>query len=402
MPVTGPKTGFTVIDPSSGLPVDLGNRYISKDYLLTVYPNIAGQLGVRKSSGLWGAGRNFYNELSTPTNVAYSSPIQIGSLTNWKQISASGHILGIKTDGTLWAWGSNASGQLGLGDITNRSTPVQVGSLTNWKQVSCLDSHVLAIKTDGTLWTWGQNNYGQLGIGSTTYFSSPVQVGSLTTWKQVSVGVGFSSFAIKTDGTLWAWGFNNIGQLGLGDITNRLSPVQISGYPWKQIATGSGHTVGIYGAGALYAWGQNSSQQLGLGFNSTNYSLPVQVGSLTNWKSLSVGGSSSLAIKTDGTLWAWGDNTYGQLGKNDVISGNSPVQIGNLTNWKSVIMGGYYNGLAIKTDGTLWSWGDNNYGQLSLGNTTRYSSPVQIGSLTSWKSISCGYRTSIAIQDGYI
>jgi alpha-tubulin suppressor-like RCC1 family protein len=264
------------------------------------------------------------------------SPIQVGTSTNWKEVRVSvvGHAAALKTDGTLWAWGNNGYLQLGLGDATNRSIPTQVGSLTNWKQVDTADFSIHAIKTDGTLWSWGSNSQGQLGLGDAIQRSSPVQVGTLTNWKQVS-GRGSNVYAIKTDGTLWAWGNNGNGQLGLNDGAPRSSP--------------------------------------------------VQVGSLTNWKYV----AQSTAIKTDGTLWTWGGNSQGELGLGDLINRSSPVQVGSLNNWKQVSQGNSYNISAIKTDGTLWTWGGSIFGPLS--------SPVQVGSLTNWKYVASSIGT-VAIQ----
>jgi alpha-tubulin suppressor-like RCC1 family protein len=146
--------------------------------------------------------------------------------------------MAIKNDGTLWAWGSNNDGRLGLNNTTSNSSPVQVGSLNNWAHVMPgSGSFSLAIKTDGTLWSWGLNGSGQLGLGDTTNRSSPVQVGSLTDWAYAGV-TSAGSFALKTDGTIWAWGTNSSGQLGLGDTTNRSSPVQIGSInTWLDIST---------------------------------------------------------------------------------------------------------------------------------------------------------------------
>ena len=151
--------------------------------------------------------------------------------------------IAVTTDGKLYAWGRNADGQLGDGTITDKSTPVQIGSLTNWKQVSTGGRHCAGIKTDGTLWTWGYNSfYGQLGDGTTVTKSSPVQIGSLTDWKQVVCGYN-STLCIKTDGTLWAWGANWSGHLGLSG--NRSSPVQVGSLTnWKQISIRGGDVFG--------------------------------------------------------------------------------------------------------------------------------------------------------------
>jgi len=353
----------------------------------------------------WGA--NTYGELGQGNITNYSSPKQVGSLTNWFQISAfslGGSIVAIKTDGTLWAWGWNNLGQLGLGNTTNYSSPKQVGALTNWSQVSTGKYHTLAIKTDGTLWSWGSNHngantvgFGQLGLGNTTNYSSPKQVGSLTTWLSVAGG-SYHSIAVKTDGTLWAWGFNQYGQLGIGNRTNYSSPVQVGSLTnWSsKIYNNPYNSLAIKSDGTLWTWGNNGSGQLGQN-NTTNYSSPKQVGALTNWLNVSAGYSNSLSTKTDGTLWTWGYNNQGQLGFSNIVNYSSPKQVGSLTNWLNVA-GGLYDSYSIKTDGTLWAWGINGSGQLGLGNTTSYSSPKQVGSLTSWISIAAGgyYVSGIA------
>ena len=248
----------------------------------------------------------------------------------------------------LWLWGFNFSGQLGDNSVTHRSSPVQtVAGGTNWKQVSGGDDHTAAIKTDGTLWLWGWNFSGELGDTTRTHRSSPIQTASGgTNWKQVSCGSNTTA-AIKTDGTLWVWGMNTYGQLGTNDIVHRSSPVQtISGG--------------------------------------------------TNWKQVSCGGNTSrnqiAAIKTDGTLWLWGYNAYGQLGDNTIIDKSSPVQtVSGGTNWKQVSTGGNGITAAIKTDGTLWAWGLNNSGQIGDNTQIYKSSPVQtIAGGTNWKQVSCG------------
>jgi hypothetical protein len=245
----------------------------------------------------------------------------------------------IKTDGTLWTWGRNFSGELGLGDRTSRSSPVQVGALTNWSKIAKgIGGSSAAIKTDGTLWTWGANGWGQLGFGNTTYRSSPVQVGALTNWADVACG-GVHMAAIKTDGTLWAWGRNDSGQLGLGNTTNYSSPMQVGALTnWLQVACGGFHTVAIKTDGTLWAWGYNSGLWAGvLGLGNTNdYSSPKQVGALTTWSKVSASLNHTLALKTNGTLWAWGVNYSGGLGTGNTTPCSSPIQVGNLTTWISI------------------------------------------------------------------
>ena len=204
------------------------------------------------------------------------------------------------TEGGLWLWGYGVFGGLGDNTITNRSSPVQtVSGGTNWKQVAGGQNHTAAIKTDGTLWLWGYNNAGQLGDNSITHRSSPVQtVSGGTNWKLVAAGT-YSTVAIKTDGTLWTWGRNSVGELGDNTRTHRSSPVQTisGGTNWKQVA----------------------------------------------------GGNHTVAIKTDGTLWTWGNNSYGALGDNSTTNRSSPVQtVSGGTNWKQVSCGAGYHTFAIR------------------------------------------------------
>ena len=317
--------------------------------------------------------------------------------------------------GNLWTWGRNYVGQLGDNTITNRSSPVQtIAWGSNWKQASCNNStNTAAIKTDGTLWTWGSNNAGQLGDNTVTTRSSPVQTIAFgTSWKQVSCGTGVGNgiqshvAAIKTDGTLWMWGLNYTGQLGDNTITNRSSPVQTVafGTNWKQVICGRQQTAAIKTDGTLWVWGQGSSGELGDN-TITNKSSPVQTVAFgTNWKQVSCGNGNIAAIKNDGTLWTWGFGTSGQLGDNTIVSKSSPVQTVSFgTNWKQISNSGVIMG-AIKTDGTLWMWGinsgvGNNRGGLGDNTNTNRSSPVQtIMYGTNWKEVNSGYCYVAAIQ----
>ena len=200
----------------------------------------------------------------------------------------------------LYGWGSNANGQLGLGNRTSYSSPKQVGALVNWLNLASGGYNSLATKTDGTLWAWGSNSDGQLGLGNTTYYSSPKQVGSLTYWSAIAGGAGGSNqtIATKTDGTLWSWGRNNLGQLGLGNTTSYSSPKQIGALTtWSLISCKASAVISIKTDGTLWGWGRNNSGQLGLG-NITDYSSPKQVGASTTWQRIASSGGFTLAIAT--------------------------------------------------------------------------------------------------------
>ncbi len=339
---------------------------------------------------LYGFGRNFSGELGQSNVLPYSSPIQIPG-TTWSSISAGyQHTIATKTDGTLWSWGYNTNGQLGQNNTTNRSSPVQIPG-TTWNKTNAGYLHSIATKTDGTLWSWGNNYGGQLGQNNKTYYSSPVQIPG-TTWNNINAG-NYITIATKTDNTLWLLGQNTNGQLGQNNVTPYSSPVQIPGTTWSSVSNkgsnGSALSLATKTDGTLWSWGKNQFGQLGQN-NVTQYSSPVQIPG-TTWSSISGNDYYALATKTDGTLWSWGYNTRGQLGQNDRTHFSSPVQIPGTT-WSSVA--GYQHSLATKTDGTLWSWGRDNDGSLGQNNTIQYSSPVQIPGI-SWNSISAGKHSLV-------
>ena len=351
---------------------------------------------------LQGWGYNAYGAVGDGSTIDKSSPVQIDAGTTWSEIATrDGHSMATKTDGTLWTWGYNQFGQLGNGAPVGTypsgrlSSPVQVGALTNWSKISAGESHSIATKTDGTIWSWGGNygtGNGQLGLGDTAARSSPVQIGALTTWSQIATGARHT-MAVKTDGTMWSWGNGGSGRLGLGNQTDYSSPKQIGALTtWSKITTTSAASFAIKTDGTLWGWGYNYYG--GVGDGTTIYrSSPVQIGALTTWSSIDGGDGYVLAIKTDGTLWSWGYNAYyGALGLGNTTNRSSPVQVGALTTW-SAVSAGSFTSVAIKTDGTLWSWGFNAQAQLGLGNTTNRSSPVQVGSSTAWYSVAAGPHT---------
>ena len=365
--------------------------------------------------GLWLWGYNAYGDIGDNTTVNKSSPVQtVAGGSGWKSVSrGNSATAAIKTDGTLWTWGYNGYGQLGDNTRTWQSSPIQtIASGNNWKEVGC-SYHVAAIKADGTLWTWGYNNVGQLGdntagggSSSVNSKSSPVQtVAGGTNWKQVSVN-GDCVGAIKTDGTLWMWGYNANGRLGDNTTTDTSSPVQTvaGGTNWKQVSVGSRHTGAVKTDGTLWTWGYNGFYGLGNGTSTTSPNpSPIQtvVGG-TTWKQVSAGSDSTAAIKTDGTLWVWGSNAYGELCINSQSTVFTPRQtVTGGTNWKQVNMGGSRFS-AIKTDGTLWMCGFDGgipMGSMGDGTTEAKSSPVQtLAGGTNWKTLSIG-QTGAAITD---
>lgn len=374
-----------------------------------------------RSMWSWGLGTGGY--LASNSTTSRSSPVQVGTLSDWYDVSFNIPALALKSNGTLWVWGPTTpatgavvSGVLGLNDTISRSSPTQIGTSGDWAILGDSGSRSgFAIKSNGTLWGWGSPNQGVLGLSDNIYRSSPVQIGTLTNWKGISAFQSFvqqplappnfnrivksSALAVKTDGTLWAWGSNVIstvnfptgstsytpdGNLGLNN-TNIFysSPVQVGALTnWKEVILNGSTTVALKTDGTIWSWGRGN---IGLNSSVDARSSPVQIGTDTDWKFLKPGA----AIKTNGSLWVWGSSTTGGLGLGDTIFRSSPVQVGNLNDWKYVELGS--PSLAIKTDGTLWGWGSNTNGGLGVNDTISRSSPIQIGTLSGWRKVSARF-----------
>ena len=311
--------------------------------------------------------------------------MQIGSANDWKAIvGGKRYTLALKNDGTLYAWGLNDYGQLGIGNTNNQNTPQQVGSNSNWQAITAGGGHSLALAKDGTLYAWGANKFGQLGDRTNADKDVPTKIGS-DTWKAIYAG-GEHTLGIKSDGTLYAWGANTFGQLGDRTNADKNVPTKIGSDTWKAISAGGTHTLGIKSDGTLYAWGYNSYGQLGNGEEATgirdyskNKSTPVRIGTDTNWQEIAAGYQHSLARKRNGELYTWGLNLSNQLGLNRAVrTQTTPQQVGTQTNWQ-LIASVYNHSLALKSDGRLYAWGLNENGQLGDGTTankTLISRPV--------------------------
>ena len=363
-----------------------------------------------------------------------SSPTQVGG-TNWSYTSQDGGrsmqptFWATKLDGTMWVWGDNGSGQLGTNESGTptggfKSSPVQLPG-TTWSNNFFTGGATLAslgAKTDGTLWAWGRNGDGQLGqntVGTNTWpaypgsVSSPTQIGTETTWSSTvhtSLSRQGTCYAIKTDGTLWVWGGNDYGVSGLnigggpGPDTRRSSPTQIgTDTTWRNLGGAGYSRCATKTDGTLWVWGASYGGQLGLNetFNPGGYvnsrSSPTQIPG-TTWDWVNGGeGRNFTARKTDGTLWTWGDNEHGNLGLNNQTEYSSPTQIGTDTTWSSTWQAKSYGVIAIKTDGTLWSWGYSNGANMQDDNV-KYSSPVQVGTDTDWTAVGASRYGTGAIR----
>ncbi|HWR94957.1 MAG TPA: T9SS type A sorting domain-containing protein [Flavobacterium sp.] len=309
------------------------------------------------------------------------------------------HTLVIHTDGSLWSCGSNSIGQLGYETpYKNDQTFLKrIGLENDWQSVAVGTFHSLAIKSNGTLWAWGSNGHGELGDGNSLYRQFPTQIGTENNWESIVAGY-YYTIAIKKDGTLWSWGYNFRGRLGLGDNfpSEVNSPTQIgNSTDWETISAGSGHVLALKTDGTLWSWGDGYYGQLG---NGTSYSvvhIPTQIGNDTDWKLIACGDVHSLAIKEDGSLWTWGKNIDKQLGDGTNINREIPTKIGIENDWKT-LDGGAWHSLAIKNNGSLWWWGTRESGGLYGSIPTQYESDYN------WQSISATTYNSGVLQSNNI
>jgi alpha-tubulin suppressor-like RCC1 family protein len=322
----------------------------------------------------------------------------------WSVISAgSAHNIGLKADGTIWSWGDNTSGQMGIGYTSDgQTTMVQTGTDTDWSRISAGTFGTMALKTNpaggGTLWAWGGSATGFLGELGDRF--TPTQIGTNSDWVSVSCGSTHSVYR-KTDGTIWTLGFGENGQLGLGSGNNGvLVPTQIgTSSDWSLITTNadSQHTVALKNNGALWAWGSNNFGQLGDPNidDITEVSIPNQIGTALDWSAVSLGSAWTVALKTNKTIWVWGDNSVGELGLGDTINRLTPTQLNSEINWAAIAAGGGHV-IARKNNGTLWVWGGNSAGALGLGNTVDRNIPTVLGTASDWSLITAGTQHTIA------
>ena len=350
---------------------------------------------------LWGWGKGTYGNLGQNNRTNYSSPVQIPG-TTWSSLGdyyEGWNGVAINTSNELWSWGYNYMGGLGQNSRTRYSSPVQIPGTTWARTWNSGEGTYFGVKSDNTLWSWGYNQSGALGHNNAHpagNLSSPVQVPG-TTWssgRYKNAAGPYSNYSVKTDGTLWVWGRNGDGMLGLNNNTKYSSPVQIPGTTWSSVGGSLANGYAIKTDGTLWSWGDGTYGRLGQGAPTSSISSPKQVPG-TTWSQIDGGYRTVGAIKTDGTLWMWGEGDYGAQGHNDVTHYSSPKQVPGTT-WGSVSCGKYWT-IATKTDNTLWTWGKQEYGALGQNSTTYYSSPVQVPG-TSWAAVSASYGTAFALQ----
>lgn len=394
------------------VPTQVGNA--SNWVAVTVgHTHTCGIRNTKTSRTLWCWGANDFGQLGFYSSGNKSIPYNVGNEMDWAAVTAGGsHTCAIKLDGTLWCWGSNDNGQLGDGTVNpndvffrgGRSTPGQiVGGANDWAVVTAGGNHTCATKISGTLWCWGRDSFGQLGDGSTVDKLVPTQVGVASDWalvagggsKQIGSVRASHTCGAKTNGSLLCWGDNAYGQVGTMAEGNKSVPSQVTDATnWVKVAGGGFHTCATKTDGALWCWGWNLAGQLGIGTAEAK-STPFQVDSANDWDVVSTGAAHTCATKVNGTLWCWGANGVGQLGDGTTVGKSIPTQVGNASDWVAVAGGSNTNfagahTCATKTDGTLWCWGENSFGQIGDDTTESKSAPVKVGEHNDWATVIAG------------
>ena len=374
---------------------------------------------LKKEGSVWCWGNNSFSQLGDGTSANKSKPVQIGVTKDWLAIFAGGiYTCALKKESSIWCWGGFQLGQLDSStpkldsySLTNRFTPIQLGVTTDWMTIDAGDGHMCVIKTEGSLWCWGHNDNGQLGDGTRVFKNTPVQIGITADWREISAG-GWHTCGIKTEGSLWCWGFNLYGQLGNGKagyIESKNMPVQIGiDMDWQKIAAGGAHTCALKTEGSLWCWGNNDYGQQGAG--NAGYSqiiiAPVQIGTTLDWQTIAVSDSHTCALKMEGSLWCWGSNTWGQIGNGNTTDQSKPVQIGMNKYWTTISTGGgagKSTSCAVDKEGSLWCWGNNFYGQLGDGSNVDKSLPTLVSNFSKGNQIVIGYHHICSIDmEGFL
>ncbi len=426
-------------------------------------------LALKVDGTVWAFGRNEFGQMGDATSTFRETPVQVQGVTNAVAVGCGlYHSLALKADGTVWAWGRNCLGQVGDGTTTDRSVAVHValpgdapvsggpdeemestptlsgspvvagtlislkiavdGTVWSWGRndhgrlgngsaldtlvdipapvrgltgvvaVDCDCTHCLALKGDGTVWAWGDNEFGQLGDGTTTDRAEPVQVQGIQDVVAVACA-NYRSLALKSDGTVWAWGDNEFGQLGDGTTTDQTTPVQVPGLTGVvDVRCGCDRSMALKGDGSVWVWGSGMA-----GDGTSLYrATPVLVKDLSGVVAVNCSNGHSLAVKSDGTVWAWGKNTDGQLGDGTKTDRTKPVLVQGLSGVVAVDCGTLYHSLALKSDGTVWAWGEAPVA-INPGSYRPYSSvvPMQVPELAGVAHVACGpYHIVALTSDG--
>ncbi|HLY09783.1 MAG TPA: RCC1 repeat-containing protein [Planctomycetota bacterium] len=386
-------------------PVSGEIRLVSGIFAAQVATGITHTLALLTDGSLWGWGDDLNGNLGDGRTSTLSAVAVEVPLTDVSAIAVGNRSsVALCKDGTVWTWGINTAGQLGNGTVSSGSaTPVQAGTPSGIVSISAGSDFNLAIRSDGTLWGWGNNTAGQLGVRNTgPSVSTPLQIPGLSNVRAVAAGL-FHSLALLSDGTVWAWGTNDEGQLGDGTQTSRIDPVVVTNLTdITALAAGSYHSLALASDGRVWAWGGLFRTPQGAGTaTASGTSLPLVVPNLSAVQAIGAGYFYSVALRSDGSLWSWGSNTSGLLGFPGAGTASLlPVEI-PLLGQIQALAAGQYDAAAIQAGGLLWGWGDNTYGQLGNGSAGIVPLPIPARDLASLSAIGFGSGAGLALRSDH-
>lgn len=390
-------TGFNTAATVSFNGTPAAFRVVSTTLIAAVVPPGAssGQVSVTTAGGT--AKRSKFRFIPAPTitsvtrvggNAGSSARISGTNLTNATSVLVDGVAASFKVLSSKLIKVTVPAGAA-VDQFTVTTPGGQVSTPRRWRTVTAGYEHSCAVRSDRTLWCWGGNFFGQLGIGTIDPTNVPAQVSPTSQWLSASAGT-YHTCAIRSDKSLWCWGRNTWGQLGEGTTQSSTVPVRVGqGANWATVSTSGYHTCGIRDDQTLWCWGSNQAGQLGVG-NDIDSATPLQVGQNANWMTVSAGYSHTCATQSNGTLWCWGNNNYGELGNGTTTLSPVPVRVGQATNWSSVTAGGSEFTCGIRTDRSLWCWGSNLVLQLGTGPGPHLSQPEQVGNTSNWSTVAAG------------
>jgi alpha-tubulin suppressor-like RCC1 family protein len=389
----GNGTGVAAVDPSGQstfTQLDVADHY---------------GCGRRPNGTIWCWGENSSGQFGDGSaNRSLLPIIAAGSATTWTQVTTAGATsCGRRSDGTLWCWGRNGNGQVGDNSTSTRTTPVQTsGGYTDWTNVSNGEFNVCGVRANSTLWCWGANTSGQVGDATTTARLVPtIASGGFTDWTESSIGSQFAC-GRRANGTLYCWGDNTFGQLGDGTTFPRTSPTLVGGgfTDWVEVSANAYSACGRRSNGTIYCWGMNVASQVGDGTTTQRTSPTIVNGGFTDWTSLSGGYNHTCATRSNGTVYCWGANAFGQTGQSPSDAVSAPTLVsGAYMDWTAVSSGRTHT-CGLRQSGRPWCWGANSSTQLGNNVSLTRTAPEQLGAATDWTQITNGRYHACGIRSG--
>ncbi len=342
----------------------------------------------------WGS--NDYGQLGIGNTTDMNAPTYIPGGYNFSDIETTYYgVCGLLSNGSALCWGLNSYGQLGIGNTTTMHSPTYVSGGNSFKKIHAAYLHVCGIDFSDEIYCWGSNSQGQLGKGfNFNGFNKPSKFkhGNFSSqgYSQLSPGTAYSCVRLH-NGSALCWGWNNFGQLGIGNITNMYSPTYVSGgYNFSNVSSGNLGTCGLLHNGSALCWGRNNFGQLGLGSgNTTTMYSPTYVSGGNNFSSISVGITHTCGLNKNNSILCWGRNNFGQLGIGNTTTMYFPILVSGGYNFSEILMGNYFS-CGLLQNNSILCWGSNSYGQLGNGNITNMNSPTYVSGGYNFKSLSLG------------